>query len=173
MADQAFRILVRIYRFAGKGFVAIKRIFKRFAGREIVLFRLFDAPVSLSFSFFLLAILPAFILFVVPLKSIFSLAFQLIPIFLIAAFLPVLVHELGHMYFVRKFKFRVEQIYISALSGECRYSCPVNVVPPVLIAYGGILAQALFLILLVGVRALLFNETDSIMGYPNFLLFWI
>ncbi len=155
MIDSVFRSVVRIYRNIKKVSGAIARV----CSHELMVFRLFEIPVYLGLSFFLIAILPIFILFHA--SSLLLGLIPLIPLFLVAAFLSVLVHELGHAFFVRRCKFFVEQIYISALYGVCRYSHPDNIVPPVSIAWGGILAQALLCALLYGLQVL-FLPTDNI-----------
>ena len=159
MADQAAKLVVRIYNYTRKTFSTIVRIFRK----EVLLFRLFGIPVYLGFSFFLIGLFPFFIFVAVPpsrysvygvylparslLSELLDLILQ-VPLILLAAFISVLVHELGHAFFVRRNKLRVDRIFISALYGVCRYSYPSNIVPPVSIAYGGVIAQALLSVVL-------------------------
>ena len=80
-------------------------------------------------------------------------------------FISVLVHELGHAFFVRRNQLPVERIYISAFYGFCRYSYPSNIVPPVSIAYGGVLAQALLSVVLQGYLLLVLPDSYGTPGY--------
>jgi Zn-dependent protease len=63
-----------------------------------------------------------------------------------AFFVIILVHELGHAFFVRRFRLTVVGIDLHGAGGECRYFAGhESSVQRALIAWGGILAQALLL----------------------------
>jgi Zn-dependent protease len=59
----------------------------------------------------------------------------------------VLVHELGHAWFVRRYRARVESVQLNAFGGLCTYSGEVDEVESSIIAWGGVLAQAIVLAL--------------------------
>lgn len=167
MSDRVFRLVVRIYRNTKKSF----RVAGRVCSQEIMLFRLFGIPVYLGLSFFLMATLPLFILFFE--RSKWLIGLPLIPLFLLAAFLSVLIHELGHAFFVHRCKFRVDEIFVSVLYGVCRYSHPTNIVPPVSIAFGGILAQALLCFLIYGFHTLFLPIDIIALSYISYFHFFL
>ena len=59
--------------------------------------------------------------------------------------LVVLAHEVGHAVLVRRYRLTVESIDLHGLGGECRYSGLANGWQTAVIAWGGVLAQALLL----------------------------
>ena len=59
----------------------------------------------------------------------------------------VLVHELGHAWFVRRYRARVESVQLNAFGGLCTYSGEVDEVESSIIAWGGVLAQSVLLVL--------------------------
>jgi len=164
MSDLTFRIAIRTYRNMKKVLIA----FLRFLTRDVMLFRLNGIPVHLEYSFFLIAILPVAMILFAPTGTMLSLL-PMLPAFLVAAFLSVLVHELGHAFFVRRCRMHVEQIYIAAFHGVCRYSHSSDTVPPVSIAWGGVLAQALLSALLIVYQQL---APPIVYGTPDYVLFF-
>ena len=59
--------------------------------------------------------------------------------------LVVLAHEVGHAVLVRRYRLTVESIDLHGLGGECRYSGLAKGWQTAVIAWGGVLAQALLL----------------------------
>jgi stage IV sporulation protein FB len=57
----------------------------------------------------------------------------------------VIVHERGHAFLVRRYRMRVTSIEIHAFGGECRYTGEPTERQTAVIAWGGVLAQALLL----------------------------
>jgi hypothetical protein len=63
----------------------------------------------------------------------------------IGFFLIVLLHELGHAYLVHRRNLRTVAVSIHGFGGECRYGGRVTELDRAVIAWGGVLAQALVL----------------------------
>ncbi|MBM4358250.1 MAG: M50 family metallopeptidase [Deltaproteobacteria bacterium] len=59
--------------------------------------------------------------------------------------LVVIAHELGHSVLVRRARLQVESIDLHGMGGECRYSGYPSAWDRAVIAWGGVLAQALLL----------------------------
>jgi Zn-dependent protease len=82
-----------------------------------------------------------------------------------AFFVVILVHELGHAFFVRRFGLAVVGIDLHGAGGECRYILGHETsVQRAIIAWGGILAQALLLGVGQGLAWLASLAKDSSMG---------
>ena len=159
MSDMVFKCIVKVYRYMKTACSTSLR----FLRQRVMLFRLFEIPVYMSYSFFLL-VLPSVLLYFLTELSL-QYIFSSSVILLSATFISVLVHELGHAFFVRRAKLRVDHISISAMYGACRYSHSSNAAPPVIIVYGGILAQALLCLLLYGAQALFYSTFYDSIGY--------
>ncbi len=57
----------------------------------------------------------------------------------------VLVHEFGHAFWVRRFRLRVSVILVHGFGGECRYRGDPSSGERAVIAWGGVMAQAIVL----------------------------
>jgi Zn-dependent protease len=57
--------------------------------------------------------------------------------------LTLLVHELGHAFFVWRFRLTVLSIDVHGLGGACKWTGPATDVQRAVIAWGGVLAQLL------------------------------
>lgn len=66
----------------------------------------------------------------------------------------VLLHELGHAAFVRVLRHRVLSIDVTGFGGLCRWSGAASQLERSLIAWGGVLAQAVLLVVAVGLGLL-------------------
>jgi Zn-dependent protease len=88
--------------------------------------------------------------------------FSLNPLLWGAFLLIVLVHELGHARIVRACGLRVTSIDVTGLGGVCRYSGGPGDVQQSLIAWGGVLGQAV----LLGVTELLVRSGMLPLGTP-------
>jgi Zn-dependent protease len=68
------------------------------------------------------------------------------PAFWLGFFLLVLIHELGHAFFVRRYRHHVLGIDITGFGGLCRWSGRATPYERAAIAWGGVVAQGLLLI---------------------------
>lgn len=71
--------------------------------------------------------------------------FQIVPGFWLAFFLLVLIHELGHAMLVRRYHLAIEAVQVHGLGGVCAYSGYPSALERSIIAWGGVLAQAVLL----------------------------
>ena len=71
--------------------------------------------------------------------------FAFVPGFWLGFFLLVLLHELGHAVLVQRYRLHVEAVEVHGLGGVCRYSGYPSPLERSVIAWGGVLAQALLL----------------------------
>jgi len=71
--------------------------------------------------------------------------FQIVPGFGLAFFLLVLIHELGHAMLVRRYRLPIEAVQVHGLGGVCAYSGYPSALERSIIAWGGVLAQAVLL----------------------------
>ena len=69
--------------------------------------------------------------------------FQLVPAFWLGYVALVLLHELGHAWFVRRYKAKVLQVEVHALGGLCTWQGTTTAIQRSLIAWGGVVAQFL------------------------------
>lgn len=122
MSDKTFRLLVRTYRL----------LFYESSSHRFKLLSIGRIPIYISYFFILAALYP-----------LFTDEFQYIPVFLLALFVSVFIHEVGHALLAKKAGGRVDLIYVSPIHGTCQYTYHGLDEPPASIAYGGILAQAL------------------------------
>jgi stage IV sporulation protein FB len=80
---------------------------------------------------------------------------RFVPGFWLGFVLVVLIHELGHALVVRRFGLRVVSIDLHALGGECRWAGDPTPLQRARIAWGGVNAQLVALIVAVVVLAVL------------------
>ena len=66
-------------------------------------------------------------------------------LFLFLTFM-ILVHEFGHVYFVRKFNYKVLGVAVCFNGGECIHEPCRREIEEILIAWGGVIAQIILLI---------------------------
>src|SRR5690606_27679364 len=86
-----------------------------------------------------------------PLGALIFSGFRLAPAFWLAFFLLVLLHELGHAFFVRRYRHHVLSIDVTGFGGLCRWSGYASPYQRAVIAWGGVLAQALLFVATFGV----------------------
>jgi Zn-dependent protease len=119
----------------------VLRILIRANSKRVKLFSISGAPVYLSV-WFLLGGLPLIV----------TGEYEFIPVLLICLFLSVFAHEFGHAVLAWKTGCQVRQIYISPVHGTCSYTYPEHHAPPAIIAYGGVLAHFIILMVWVSLR---------------------
>lgn len=83
----------------------------------------------------------------IPLGALVFSGFRFVPAFWAAFFLLILIHELGHATLVRAFGHRVMSIDILGFGGFCRWSGVATKSERGAIAWGGVLAQAVALVI--------------------------
>ncbi len=71
--------------------------------------------------------------------------FQFVPAIWLGMLLIVLVHELGHAFLVRRYRFEVTSIDLTGLNGECQWTGDPSAWQVSVVAWGGVLAEALLL----------------------------
>lgn len=86
---------------------------------------------------------PVLLHWTVVLGALFFGGFRFVPAFWAGFFGLILLHELGHAYFVRRFKQRVISIEVHGLGGLCMWNGRVSPIERALIAWGGVFAQML------------------------------
>jgi Zn-dependent protease len=80
------------------------------------------------------------------LTLLFFSRFSFQPVFLVALVSLIVLHELGHAWMVRWFRFRVVAIEVNGFGGTCRWRGRARPIQRAWIAWGGVLAQAIVLI---------------------------
>jgi len=81
--------------------------------------------------------------------------FQFVPLYWIAFFIVVFIHEAGHAIVIKHFRMRVDEIVLHGIGGYCRWSGNPTPKSRSLIAWGGIFAQfGLLLIAYTSFRAI-------------------
>src|SRR5262245_12230508 len=109
-----------------------------------------------------------------PIGALLFSGLRFAPAFWLAFFLLVLIHELGHATIVKAFRLHVIGIDITGFGGLCHWSGTASVGERGLIAWGGVLAQAVLLIatfasvLIFGPpRSFFMAEMVSVFTYTN------
>jgi membrane-associated protease RseP (regulator of RpoE activity) len=127
-----------------------------------------------SLTLFRLAGIPIRAHWTLPIGALIFSGFRFAPAFWLAFFLLVLIHELGHATFVKAFRLRVIGIDITGFGGLCHWSGSATVAERGAIAWGGVLAQALLLVLTLASvaifgrpRTLYAAEIVSVFTYTN------
>jgi Zn-dependent protease len=80
-----------------------------------------------------------------PLGAFMFCGFRLAPVAWAAFVVLILIHEIGHALWVRSARLHLESIDVHGLGGVCRYYGTTTPVRRALIAWGGVLAQAVLL----------------------------
>ncbi|MCU0656861.1 MAG: hypothetical protein MUF64_16890 [Polyangiaceae bacterium] len=80
-----------------------------------------------------------------PLGALFFSRFTWSPGFWLGFFLLILAHELGHAALVRLRKGTVTEVIVHGIGGECRHTGAYSELSSSIIAWGGVLAQAVLL----------------------------
>jgi hypothetical protein len=86
-----------------------------------------------------------------PLGALFFSGFRFAPGAWAGFILLILVHELGHAFLAMRYRLRVRGIDVHGLGGQCRYEGGGTRRQHIVIAWGGVLAQAVVLLLAVTV----------------------
>lgn len=73
--------------------------------------------------------------------ALFFSGFRFAPAFWCAFFGLVLIHELGHAFFVRRYGQRVLSVEVHGLGGLCTWAGKVSPIRRAIIAWGGVLAE--------------------------------
>ncbi|MEZ4220517.1 MAG: hypothetical protein R3B13_06255 [Polyangiaceae bacterium] len=96
------------------------------------------------------------------------------PAFWLGFFVLVLLHELGHAFIVRAYGHRVLSVDVTGFGGLCRWSGSATAMERGLIAWGGVLAQAVLLAVALGItlsvgapKALWARELLSVFTWTN------
>jgi stage IV sporulation protein FB len=85
---------------------------------------------------------------------------QFVPVFWAAFFVIVLWHEMGHALVVRHFRHRVVSVDLTGVGGLCRWAGSATAYERAAIAWGGVAAQAVLLVVALAVRALVGPPTS-------------
>jgi len=101
---------------------------------------------------------PVKIHWTVIISALFFSRFQFLPVFWVSFFGLVFIHEAGHAMIVRYYRLWVEEILIHGLGGYCRYEGETSEIQLAIIAWGGVFAQ--FIVLIIA------TITFYIWGYP-------
>ena len=84
------------------------------------------------------------------------------PIIWLAFAVIVLLHEAGHAALVRRYGFRVLAIDLTGFGGMCRWSGQATAHERGVIAWGGVLAQTVLLLITVGLLAVVGWPTSAL-----------
>ncbi|MBI2378622.1 MAG: hypothetical protein HYV07_31790 [Deltaproteobacteria bacterium] len=90
--------------------------------------------------------------FSLPIGAFVITRFELRPVMWIVFALLVLVHELGHAFLVKRNGLSVEHVLLHGFGGECAYSGYATEWQASVIAWGGVLAQAIVLVAVLPFR---------------------
>lgn len=88
----------------------------------------------------------------------------IVPGFWVGFLVLILLHELGHAYLVRRLGFRVQAVVVHGFGGFCRWDGSASRLEHSIIAWGGVLAQALLLVSTLALL-LLIGEPESSFGF--------
>jgi hypothetical protein len=99
-----------------------------------------------------------------PLGAIAFTGFSLRPELWIGFLVLVVLHELGHALLVRRLGYQVIAVRVHAFGGDCQWAGDPTRVEDAVVAWGGVLAQAL-----VWVVA---TVTIAVLGWPTSTLLW-
>lgn len=103
-------------------------------------------------------------------------AFTFQPILWAGIFFSIVLHELGHAFFVRRYRLSVVSIDVTGIGGECRWVGTPTDVQRSIIAWGGVLAQGLLIAVLaivhetVGFGSGIARETAEMLIFGNAFL---
>jgi hypothetical protein len=95
----------------------------------------------------------------IPLGALVFGGFRFVPAFWAAFFFLILIHEMGHAFLVRAFGHRVMSIDILGFGGFCRWSGVATKSERGAIAWGGVLAQAVALVVTFALLLILGRPT--------------
>lgn len=102
----------------------------------------------------------------IPVGMLFLGGFKIRPLFWLAFFVIVLVHELGHAYWVHRFGHKVHRLDITGFGGACVWSGNASGAERSLIAWGGVIAQLCLLAVAVVLTAVLgWGFLSTSLGY--------
>ncbi len=87
-----------------------------------------------------------------PLGMLIFTRFEFLPISWLALLGLILVHEEGHAWLVRRARLKVVSIDVHGFGGECRYRGHISERAEIRIAWGGVAAQAIVLVIALVVR---------------------
>jgi stage IV sporulation protein FB len=82
-----------------------------------------------------------------PLGALFFCGFQFAPGAWAGFLVLILIHEMGHAFLAMRYRLRVQGIDIHGLGGQCRYEGGGTRRQHIVIAWGGVLAQGVVLLL--------------------------
>lgn len=102
-----------------------------------------------------------------PLGALVLGRFKLVPMFWLAFLVILVVHELGHAFLVWRSRQRVTEVVLHGIGGECRWDGHVGPRRESIIAWGGVLAQA---VLLAGTLVVLALTEAPLPGTPAYQL---
>jgi stage IV sporulation protein FB len=88
------------------------------------------------------------------LSAFFFGRFQFLPIYWISFFIVVFIHEAGHVMVIRRLRLWVDEIVVHGFGGYCSWSGSPGDLSRSFIAWGGVTAQLLLLIITIGVSTL-------------------
>jgi Zn-dependent protease len=88
---------------------------------------------------------PILVHWTAPIGALFFSGFRFAPGLWVGVFLIIVLHELGHAFFVRRFGLKPIAIVVHGLGGECHWVGTPTPVRRSLIAWGGVIAQAIAL----------------------------
>jgi stage IV sporulation protein FB len=86
-----------------------------------------------------------------PLGALIFGGFRFVPAFWVGFFLLVLGHELGHAFFVQRYRHQVLSVDVTGFGGLCRWVGRATPYERAVIAWGGVLVQGLILLVAVAV----------------------
>jgi Zn-dependent protease len=87
-----------------------------------------------------------------------------VPVFWGSFLLIVLWHELGHAFLVRRYGHRVASVDVTGFGGLCRWTGAATPYERAVIAWGGVAAQGVLLVLALGLRLLLGPPTTTLVA---------
>jgi hypothetical protein len=77
---------------------------------------------------------------------------RFVPGYWLGFFLVVFIHEMGHAFLVRTLGYHVLSVEVHGLGGVCRWRGDATAIHRAQIAWGGVAAQALALVVTLGLR---------------------
>jgi Zn-dependent protease len=81
-----------------------------------------------------------------PLLALMLGGFRFVPGIWVGVFILILLHELGHAFFVWRYRLHVMAVEVTGWGGLCRYAGQPTPIQRSIIAWGGVLAQSVVLV---------------------------
>jgi len=105
--------------------------------------------------------IPIHVHWTAPVAAVLFGRLQLVPVFWLAFVGLIIVHELGHAFMVRRARKKVIAVVVDGTGGVCRWRGEATEAQHIAIAWGGVLGQAVVLVIALLLMAVTGRATSS------------